>query len=173
MRKKEKAVNTMRKMRLHKREIRDNNVLREIVEECDVVRLGIMDEEAMFIVPVNYGYEFLEDRDAGRLILYFHGAPEGRKAEAFASCARVALEMDCRHALIAGSYTCSYSYAYRSIMGIGTVERLDSEEQKIYGLTKIMEHMAPGAAAGFDSGKLGRTSVYRINVEHFTGKERS
>ena len=48
----------MREMRLHKREIRDPEIIREILEECGVVRLGTRDEEGMFIVPVNYGYEF-------------------------------------------------------------------------------------------------------------------
>ena len=47
----------MRKMRLSKREITDMNTIREILEECDVVRLGLRDNEGMFIVPVNYGYD--------------------------------------------------------------------------------------------------------------------
>ena len=42
-------------MRLSKREITDMAVIREILEECDVVRLGLKDDEGMFIVPVNYG----------------------------------------------------------------------------------------------------------------------
>ncbi len=170
---KEKVVKSMRKMRLYKREIKDKHILREIVAECDVVRIGAMDQEGMFIVPVNFGYEFLDDGDTERLILYFHGAPEGRKAEAFEACRQVALEMDCGHRLITGDYTCSYSYAYRSIMGNGTVERLDSDEQKIYGLTKVMEHMACGAAIDFNRSMLERAAVYRITVESFTGKERS
>ena len=33
----------MRKMRLSKREITDMNTIREILEECDVVRLGLRD----------------------------------------------------------------------------------------------------------------------------------
>lgn len=51
----------MREMRLAKREITDPEVLKEIVEECDTVRLGLTDAEGMFIVPVNYGYEFTEE----------------------------------------------------------------------------------------------------------------
>ena len=48
----------MRGMRLHKRELRDPEIIREILEECDVVRFGAQDEEGMFIIPVNYGYDF-------------------------------------------------------------------------------------------------------------------
>ena len=99
----------MRGMRLYKREITDPETFREILEECEVVRLGIADEEGMFIVPVNYGYEFFPDADGMKLRLYIHGAKEGRKADAFAKHASVAAEMDCRHEVIRGDYTCSYS----------------------------------------------------------------
>lgn len=167
----------MREMRLKKREITDNAILREILEECDVVRIGAKDAEGMFIVPVNFGYEFKDAEAASeeqtpRLSLYFHGAKEGRKAEAFEADQHVAFEMDCRHEVITGDYTCSYSYAYRSIMGSGTVKRLENEEEKQYGLKKLMEHMAPGAGNVFRPDMLEKTAVYRIDAEYFTGKER-
>ena len=117
-------------MRLKKREVTDKKVLGEILEECDVVRIGAVDEEGMFIVPVNFGYDFDTGEETTRLVLYFHGAAEGRKAEAFALNPDVAVEMDCCPELITGNYTCSYSYAYRSIMGKGRVSRITSDEEK-------------------------------------------
>ena len=139
----------MREMRLAKREITDPEVLKEIVEECDTVRLGLTDAEGMFIVPVNYGYEFTEENGKAELQLYFHGAAEGRKADALKSQSPVAVEMDCRHGIITGDYTCAYSYSYRSIMGNGTVTLLETFEEKEKGLQRIMEHMAPGAKIEF------------------------
>ena len=47
----------MRSMRLKNREIKDQETLRELIDDCVVVRIGAMDKEGMFIVPVNYGYE--------------------------------------------------------------------------------------------------------------------
>ena len=162
----------MREMRLHKREVRDPEIIREILEECSVVRLGTRDEEGMFIVPVNFGYEFSEKEDGQGLTFFIHGAGEGRKADAFDSCPDVAVEMDCRHGIITGDYTCSYSYSYRSIMGNGKVRRAADEQEKVYGLTKIMEHMAPDAEICFRPEMLERTAVFCIDVEDFTGKER-
>ena len=46
----------MRTMRLKKREIRDKEVLRDLIDGCSCVRIGAADQEVMFIVPVNYGY---------------------------------------------------------------------------------------------------------------------
>ena len=162
----------MREMRLNKREIKDPDILRDIIESCDIVRLGLRDRDGMFIVPVNYGYDIETDGTSLQLTLYIHGAKEGRKAEAFAADPSVALEMDCMDGIITGDYTCSYSCAYRSIMGNGTIRELTGEQEKIHALTRIMEHMAPGARIEFRPEMLERTGVYRIDVKNFTGKER-
>lgn len=162
----------MRGMRLHKRELHDPEIIKDILEECDVVRVGTQDEEGMFIIPVNYGYDLSVSGEKMQLALFIHGAGEGRKADAFAANPDVAVEMDCRHGIITGDYTCSYSYSYRSIMGNGTVRRAEDEQEKIHGLTKIMEHMAPGAEISFSSAMLERTEVFLIHIERFTAKER-
>ena len=162
----------MREMRLNKREIKNPDILRDIIESCDIVRLGLRDRDGMFIVPVNYGYDIETDGTGLKLTLYIHGAREGRKAEAFAADPSVAVEMDCMDGIITGDYTCSYSCAYRSIMGNGTIRELTGEQEKIHALTRIMEHMAPGARIEFRPEMLERTGVYRIDVKNFTGKER-
>lgn len=162
----------MREMRLNKREIKDPDMLRDIIESCDIVRLGLFDRDGMFIVPVNYGYDIETDGTDLKLTLYVHGAREGRKAEAFAADPSVAIEMDCMDGIITGDYTCSYSCAYRSIMGNGTIRELTGKPEKIHALTRIMEHMAPGARIEFRPEILERTGVYRIDVKNFTGKER-
>lgn len=162
----------MREMRLNKREIKDPDMLRDIIESCDIVRLGLSDRDGMFIVPVNYGYDIESDGTDMKLTLYIHGAKEGRKAEAFAADPSVAVEMDCMDGIITGDYTCSYSCAYRSIMGSGTIRELTGEQEKIHALTRIMEHMAHGARIEFRPEMLERTGVYSIDVKNFTGKER-
>lgn len=93
----------MRNMRLAKREVTETEALRQILEDCDVVRLGLTDEDGMFIVPVNFGYELSEENGARKLRLYIHSAKEGRKAEAFVRHPVAALEMDCGHEVITGS----------------------------------------------------------------------
>ena len=56
----------MREMRLNKREIKDPDMLRDIIESCDIVRLGLRDRDGMFIVPVNYEADPLYPRSKGR-----------------------------------------------------------------------------------------------------------
>ena len=102
-----------------------------------------------------------------------HSASEGRKAELFNREPRVAIEMDIEDGVIEGPYACAYSYAYRSIMGTGTVHRIQGIDAKRYGLTRIMNHLAPGASAGFTDQALARTNIYCIDIDSFTGKQRA
>lgn len=162
----------MRGMRRANREIKSGQVMREILEECQVVRIGTLDDEGMFIVPVNFGYDFSDTESKWNLKLYLHGAGEGRKAEAFTASPNVAFEMDCRHQVIINQEACGCSFAYRSIMGSGRIRKLTSREEKTYALEKIMEHMAPGVEAKFHDGTLEHTAVYCIEAECLTGKER-
>ena len=163
----------MRTMRLKKREILNKEVLRDLIDGCKVVRIGAADEEGMFIVPVNYGYELQEKEDGTHdWKLYFHSAGQGRKAEAFAKEPVAALELDREGGVIRGDYTCSYSFAYQSIMGTGKIRKLESESEKRYGFEKIMEHLAPEAELQFDETLLKAADVYCMEVLSFTGKER-
>lgn len=167
----------MAQMRLAKREVTDAEALRGIVEACQTVRIGATDDEGMFIVPMSFGYDWgTDDAGAPRLTLWLHSAGEGRKAAAFAANgdagAAVAIEMDCEDGVITGDYACSYSFAYRSIMGTGRIYPVASGEDKVYGLTRIMEHLAPGAPQAFGPGVLDRTAIWRVEVTAFTGKQR-
>ena len=47
-----------RPMRLAKRQVTDEAEVENIVNSCNVVRIGCTDNEGMFIVPMNFGYEW-------------------------------------------------------------------------------------------------------------------
>lgn len=169
---------THRPMRRAKREISDPNRLRAIIDACQTVRIGAIDAEGMFIVPLSFGYDWELDADAAaHLTLWLHSAEEGRKADAFNAGsdagAPVALEMDCEDGVITGDYSCAYSFAYRSIMGTGRVHPVHDPRKKLHGLDRIMAHMAPGAPAAFSDEAVARVAVWRVDVERFTGKQRT
>lgn len=162
----------MQPMRLGKREIKESEGLRQILEECKVMRLGLTDADGMFIVPVNFGYDFETENGQRKLRLYFHSAQKGRKARVLSLEGQAAVEMDCGHALIRGDYTCGYSYGYRSIMGTAKIRKVTETEEKIYCLTRLMEHLEPGTEICFLPEMLEKADVYCAEVMEFTGKER-
>lgn len=168
-------------MRLAKREIVDEDELRALVEECQVLRVGAVDDEGMFIVPVNFGVVW-HGRDAAAsdgmpvASFYIHSAREGRKADCWnagsAEGVPVAIELDRDNGNITGSYACAYSRAYASVMGAGRVFAVENEDERARGLALLMEHAAPGAAADFAPAAMSRVTIFRIDVTQLTGKKR-
>lgn len=166
-----------RPMRQAGRQLRSTTQLHAVVEACQTVRIACVDEEGPFIVPMSFGYDWADpeeiDADAPRLALWVHSAGVGRKVDAFDREPRVAIEMDVQEGVITGTYACAYSYAYRSIMGTGTIHRIQGIEAKRYGLTRIMQHLAPEASTAFTDQALARANIYCIDIDRFTGKQRA
>lgn len=117
-----------RPMRQASRQVRNIDQLHAIVEACHTVRIGALDEEGMFIVPMSFGYDWADPESPGnnaptpRLALWVHSAPEGRKTELFNREPRVAIEMDIEDGVIEGPlclclFLCisqHHGYGYRS-----------------------------------------------------------
>ena len=125
----------MRPMRLIKRQVTDADAIKDIVDSAQILHIGAMDGDGMFVVPVNYGYRWHKERDgAESLSLYLHSAREGRKAEAFFAGGkggvRVAIELEEDRGNITGTFACAYSRSYRSIMGSGIVFAVDDPSEK-------------------------------------------
>ena len=90
-------------------------------------RLGLSDEDGIYMVPMNYGYR---EQD-GKLILYFHGAKEGKKVEMIRKDPRAGFEMDCGHGLQEGEKACQYSYYFASVIGTGKAQILEDPAEKL------------------------------------------
>lgn len=155
----------MRGMRRTDREVTDPKELQAILDQCQVLRVGGQDEEGMFIVPVNFGYD-LKD---GKLTLYFHSAYQGRKADAFQKGGSVAFEMDCGFELKPAPAACGFSCAYSSIMGSGTIRMVLDPEEKVYGLNRVMAQLT-GREWDMPAEAVERTAVFAIEAGHWTGK---
>ena len=116
-------------MRRKDREVTEMEEIQQIFDECKVCRIGIMDENGPYIV-----------RKEGKVILYIHGAREGKKIDLIRKNANVGVEIDYRHELVEGDTACQYSYYYASIIGKGTASIIDNPREKLKALNVIMKH---------------------------------
>ena len=155
-------------MRRADREVKDWNEILQILESCKVCRLGMMDEGKIYIVPMNYGYVSEEEK----LVLYFHGAREGKKLRLLRVNPTVGIEMDGGHELEAGKTACQYSYFYASNIGNGKAEIVTEPEEKSRALAAIMKHQTGKVFEELESNlKLGAAvEIIRVEVEEFTCK---
>ena len=153
-------------MRRADREIKENEKLKEILTQAQVVRVGYQDEQGMAIVPLNYGVVW-----EGELpVLYIHSAKEGRKVSAFSQGGTVAVEIDCGSQVVEHERPCGYSCRYRSIMGSAQVRRVEEPGEKTLGLNAIMEHYS-GRRWDFPPEAVERVAVFALTVTQLSGKE--
>ena len=61
-------------MRRREQEVTEQKEIIHILDTAKVLHLGLVDQGKPYIVPMNYGYAFEEDK----LVFYVHGALEGR-----------------------------------------------------------------------------------------------
>lgn len=139
-----------------------------MMEKCDVCRLAFNDGGYPYILPLNFGMQ----TDRGQIILYFHGADEGKKHELIEKDNRVGFEMDCSHSLVmtGPKDSCSSTMEYESVIGCGHIEKVPDEE-KYQALCLLMKHYHREECM-FDKSVIPRTAVFKLTVEQVSGKIR-
>lgn len=146
------------------RAITDPEQIKDIIDACDTIRIGLSDGECPYIVPMNFGYEM----EGMRLSFYVHGAMAGRKYELMKTRAFCSFEMDCAHRLECldeGSIT----MRYRSVMGTARIELLSGDE-KARAVDLLMNRDAETRRFPYDRTPLARTMVARLTVTEITAK---
>lgn len=151
-------------MRRKDREITDFQEIVEIIKKCDVCRLALHDEEYPYILPLNFGMQ-VED---GKIVLYFHGAKQGKKYELIAKNPKVSFEMDCGHELLLITEKGDCTMDFESVIGQGTIEMVP-EEEKQDALCVLMKHYHQETFA-FDKRMIPATTVMRLRVDSCTAK---
>lgn len=156
-------------MRRKDREITDFDRLFEIVRNCSVAHVGMVENGRPYVVALNFGYE----RQGDALILYFHSAYQGRKIEILKENPEIFIQMDCGNQLIAGTKEnpCSSSWLYESVTGSGRVEFIEALEEKAHALNCILRHLGKTEDSfRFPEAALQKTCVYKVRVTDMTGK---
>ena len=156
-------------MRRKDREITSVEEKLEVIKECMVCRLGMVTEGYPYIVPMNYGYSYEDEQ----LVLYFHSANEGKKLDILKNNSTICFELDCEHQLVEGNIACEYGYKYASVIGFGTVEFLDTKEQKIKALNYLMKQQTKkDSNHEFSDAHLQAVTVFQVLVSSYTGKRK-
>lgn len=153
-------------MRRTDREIKEFNEIIEVIKKCDVCRLALHDEEYPYIVPLNFGMQL----ENGKVVLYFHGAAEGKKYDLIAKNNKACFEMDCEHQLVTTLEKGSCTMEYESVIGYGAVE-IVPEEKKYEALCILMKHYHKEDFP-FNKDVIPMTTVFKLTVESCTGKKR-
>jgi len=144
------------------KEIIDINEIERIIKKATYCRIGLVDDDEPYIIPICFGYE-------GNA-LYFHGALEGRKVELIKKNNKICFEIDTDVELTKAEGPCNFAMRYRSVIGVGKACFLESDEEKSHGLGVIVGHYTEGDFT-FPKETLDKIVVVRIDIESITGRK--
>ncbi len=149
-------------MRRVEKEIKDQKEIEEILNKSEVCRLGMVDGDTPYIVPLNFGY-----KDGA---IYFHSAQEGKKIELMKRNPRICFEVDNFTKIKKAPLACDWGIEYSSVIGWGNADILENLEDKKQGLDIIMAQYS-GRKFDFPEENIKRTAVIKVSIEKMTGKK--
>jgi len=145
------------------KEIKDRQVIDAIIASCQVLRVGLSQEDQPYIVPVSFGYD--------GAAFYFHTALTGRKLEIIAENPLACFELENGVRLVSHpDLPCEWTFSYQSVMGAGTVSELVEPGEKNAALVKIMHQYAPGDWQ-FTEKQMAGIKVWKLSIDTITGKQ--
>jgi nitroimidazol reductase NimA-like FMN-containing flavoprotein (pyridoxamine 5'-phosphate oxidase superfamily) len=153
-------------MRKANKEIRDEDVIIDLLNTCHVGRLGTIGGDGYpMIKPLNFAYS--DNR------IYFHTAKEGEKIEDIKRDNRVCFEVDLPITYVkAKNQPCEAEYLYRSVIIRGRATFVEDDGERLFALTCLMNKYQPeGGYGDYLKEKLAITGVVRIDIEEMKGKE--
>lgn len=149
------------------REVTDINEILKILDKSKIVHIGLVDGDEPYVVPMNYGYTYENEK----LTLYLHCATEGKKLDIIRKNPKVFFSIESDIEPFSGQVACQYGTSYSSVMGKGTVSIKEEPQDKMKYLSLFMKTQT-GLDFEFNERLVSAVSVIKINVTSFTAKHR-
>lgn len=149
-------------MRKKNKEIKDKEEIESILNQAEVCRLALSNNNDPYIVPLNFGYK--------NNCIYFHSFPEGKKIDILKKNNNVCFEIDVDCKLVNAEKPCDWSMKYRSIIGFGKDSFVDSVQEKRKALDVIMNHYSSGVYE-YPEKVVQALAVIKLEIEGMSGKK--
>ena len=153
-------------MRRKDREVTSKAAIEAFVAKEQILRIAFYDDGDIYIIPVNYGYQYANNQ----YTFYFHGAKAGRKFELSKANPLVGFEIDGAYRFLEGEAACDFSASFQSVTGTGILRLVENEEEKIIGLNALMKQTTKKDGWSFNEKMLHATAVYRLDVQKLSCK---
>lgn len=140
-----------------------------ILNQCDILHLGLSNQHGSYIVPVHYGFAQQND---GSFIIYIHGTGDGEKAAALDKEKSIGFETDHGHENLV--YTppspTEFNPSFMSIIGNGIPERVKDSQAKANALKMIIHHYVAKSPVAIIPEEVKDINVWQIKVTNITGR---
>ncbi len=149
-------------MRRKDKEITDASVISTIISKATVCRLGMVNGNKPYIIPLSFGYQ---DN-----ALFFHGALTGKKIDVINENPNICFEFDIVAEALSNDDACGWSMKFQSVIGFGKASFIEDLEEKRQALGIIMAQYSD-KTFDFPENKVNATAVIKVEIESMTGKQ--
>ena len=140
----------------------DQKEIESIILKAKVCRLGLVDGNRPYVVPMSFGYR--------ENALYFHTGKKGKKMEILQKNNRVCFEMEVDLEIVPADNPCKWNMRYRSVVGFGRAVILEGPEEKRQALDVIVKHYG-GSLMAYDEKRVKGLAVIKVAIGSMTGKQ--
>ena len=153
-------------MRRKDREVTDFETILGIIDECNIIRIGLADGDFPYIVPLNFAYTV-----SGKQIeFYVHGAMAGRKYELMNKNKKCSFEMDIPLEMDCMVEKKDVTMRYKSVMGTADITFLEGEEKQSAIDSIIMNRYEETRGFDYNRKTVPVTAVAKLTVIDLTAK---
>ncbi|NLC63198.1 MAG: pyridoxamine 5'-phosphate oxidase family protein [Thermoanaerobacterales bacterium] len=150
-------------MRRKDKQVSDKTLLYSVIEKATVCRMGLVDNDRPYIVPLCFGFDGTH--------IYIHSAKSGEKVRILRQNNNVCLEFEQDIEVIKGHKPCQWSMRYFTVIVHGKAELVDDITQKSYGLSRIISHYShENKELTFTAEDLESVLLFKITPISITGK---
>ena len=157
----------MNGMTRRERQVFDIEKILEILDKSKVVHVGMVDGDEPYVVPMNYGYTYENEK----LVIWLHCATVGRKLDIIRKNPKVFFEMECDLIPFEGNVACNYGISYSSVMGKGIATIVEDSKEKQKALSILMKTQV-NMDFEFNEKLASVVGVVKIEATEFTAKHR-
>lgn len=143
-----------------------------ILNQCNILHLGLSNKHGAYVVPVHYG--FAEQND-GSFIIYVHGTGDGEKAAALDKGQSIGLEADHdhEHLVYTPPKARSFNPPFMSVIGNGVPKRINDPQEKANALKTIIHHYLAKSPVAISPDEVKQINVWQIKVTNITARVNS
>lgn len=163
--------NELTKIRRQDRAITDDAWIADFLQKADYGVFATCIDGQPFTVARNFAY------DAGKHVIYFHGAHKGRTFDTVGGGVPVNLNVSEMGEWIVAERAMNFGVKYKGVVVFGRLTVVEDNDEAKHGLQLIMDKHFPHLRPGTDyetvtDEDLKVTAVFRVDIEAWSGKEK-
>lgn len=153
-------------MRRKDREVTDFETIIDIIDECNIIRIGLADGNFPYIVPLNFAYTV----SGKQVAFYVHSAMVGRKYDLMKKNRKCSFEMDIPLEIDCIVEKKDVTMRYKCVMGTADITFLEGEEKQNAIDNIIMNRYEETRNFDYNRKMVAVTMVAKLTVIDLTAK---